>query len=337
MSVRTSGEAFASDQVSLSGAVTVGSLIVTGNVEFRGDFEMSGDEAEFSMTGDLPAIALAQAAAFTAPGCGMSLIDGIVTVGALANPTTIDDIGVKLPSGTLAAPSLRWNGSNAGTGLSAEAADAIIMGRIGVAHQTMGNGLETFNVDLGDTAMGAGKALTLDDGTGAAAKLPLRFRSSLTTGWYCSTVDQLSQARAAALQVHTNASGMNVFATLNPQSAVVTVGSVNVGGALVANGSFRALMAAAKTADYTSLSTDFTILMNVSGGGVLTLVASPAAVGIKYEVWNMSANALTITAQGSHTINGGSAAGSVTIAAGAMAILTYVATNAWRTSEPPAA
>ncbi len=148
----------------------------------------------------------------------------------------------------------------------------------------------------GDLAMGVGKSITLDDGGGAAAKLPLRFRSSLTSGFYCSTVDQPSMARAAVGMFYLNASGVNSNTTHN------ALGSMAVTGSLIAQGAFRRQVGSAKTSTYTLLSTENHI---IAGAGC-AIVNTPASPSTWQDILieNQSGGAVTLTANSGQTIDG---------------------------------
>lgn len=187
-------------------------------------------------------------------------------------------------------------------------------------------GLGSLQVN-GDLEMAAGTSITLDDGGGAAAKLPLRFRSSLTSGLYCSTADQPSMARAGVGMFYLNASGVNSNTTHN------ALGSMIVSSSLITNGAVRRTLGSAKTSNYVLLSSDNHI---VAGAGC-SIVTTPATPSTWQEIIieNQSGGAVTLTANSGQTIDG---AGTASLADNTKTILHLSNDGVtWYAGEIPAA
>jgi hypothetical protein len=216
-----------------------------------------------------------------------------------------------LPRGAVGAPSLTFGGDTT-SGLYSVAANSMTYAVSGVNHWTL-------------SASGAflvSGAMTIPSGTLASPSF--RFAGSDGgTGLSAQTADQIQVGRAGVSQYTINSAGINAAVPL------ITNSSVLIGGAL------RLLSAAAKTADYTALPTDSSVLMNVAAGGNLTMPASPLSYQ-RYEVWNASANPLTLVRAGGQTFNG--LAANPTVAAGSGVVIQSVTGGTdWRVIEAPAA
>lgn len=188
-------------------------------------------------------------------------------------------------------------------------------------------------VVTGNLTMAPGTKLTVAAGTSASDPSILFEGSDATTGFYCSTANQISVARSGtAAWLLTSASGATCNTALAGASTLTMTGTTSFNGAASFNAGMRVLPTV-QTGDYTLLATDRHVVMNVTAGGTLTLTTTPAGNPLVHG-WNTSANPLTIARAGSQLING---ATSVSIAAGAGFILSYTAADTWLCSEAPPA
>lgn len=198
-------------------------------------------------------------------------------------------VPVTLPAGTLAAPSLKFTGSNAGTGYSAEAADTIIQGRSGVAHQTMGNGTHTLGVPL-----------TVPAGTAAAPSL--NFAGSLTSGLSCQAADVPILGRAGAAGATLSSTGLLSNVTFG------AAGTANASGSLNIQSKFGLVSEAIQTnTNYTMATTDSLIVMD--GGSSDRTITAPSGPGGDQTVVviNISPTNNVVFARNTNSINGAAA------------------------------
>lgn len=153
------------------------------------------------------------------------------------------------------------------------------------------------------TTLGVTGITTLAAGTLAAPSLTFT-GSAANTGFYASTADQIQMGRSGVAAITLTASG-----------GVAVSSAMTTNGAVILAAAFRPQSGATQTNDYTMLTTDRAIAMNVTAGGTMTMPATPLSGLLYWPCLNMSANPLTVARNG-NTING--AASDVTIAAGAL-------------------
>jgi len=170
----------------------------------------------------------------------------------------------------------------------------------------------------GDLTMGSGKVLTVDSGTGATAP-SLRFRGSDPgTGFYASSADRVSLARAGTLAFFVDTAGL--------QSNVphVFASSLTAQQSAIFQSSFRLSKETTKTSNYTATTTD-AILNFLTGATDLLL---PDVPGTDQMLWvkNRTGGNLTITAGAGDSIDG---AATLVLANGAQALIHFDGGTTW--------
>ncbi len=222
---------------------------------------------------------------------------------------------VTFPAGTLAAPAIKFTGSSSGTGLSAETADQMVLGRAGVSHIQSSASLVTVLTNL---TIPAG-AVTVPAGTAAAPSI--RFTgSNAGTGFSMETADQVLFSRSGTTNWSNGSGGLSMGSGI----------SLTTNGTFIANGHVR-IQPKVETGDFTF--TASTTLAGscyvMTGGTTATLNTTPLSQTTAF-FYNMTGGAVTIARNG-HLINGASA--DVSIADKACAVIQYNGASGFYISE----